>query len=199
MLNTRVYQWLNASNEVKKVLLAFNQPLISRQISKKTAIPAHTCSYVITKLENSGVLICLNSGARSSRLYWLTENGHHYLQTLYTRQNRTYNKPILPAMDWSVYGWACFSHRSAIIKALTHPMQPSEIKRFFRLQGTHIRISSNNIRDIIKLFLSKGIVCPLKVRKRVHPRYELTDIGIKIRDLLIRAEVGPLAIQWKSL
>jgi DNA-binding PadR family transcriptional regulator len=188
MLNTRVYQWLNTKEEYKKILLAFNQPLISRQISKKTGIPAHTCSYVITKLENSGLLVCLNSGARSSRLYWLTETGHQYLERLYSNHNRTYNRPVLPEMDWSLYGWACFRHRSAIIKALTHPMQPSEIKRLFRLQGTHIRISANNIRDIIRLFLAKGIVRPVKVRKKVRLLYELTDVGIKFRQLLMRAE-----------
>jgi DNA-binding MarR family transcriptional regulator len=188
MLNTRVYQWLNARNEFKSVVLSLNQPSVSRQISKKTGIPAHTCSYVIAKLENSGVLICLNSGARSSRLYWLTETGHHYLQTLYTRQNRTYNKPLLPAIDWTLYGWACFSHRSAIIKSLTHPMQPSEIKRLFRLQRTHIRIRANNIRDVVRLLLAKGIVRPVKIRNKAHLRYELTETGIKLRQLLVSAD-----------
>lgn len=188
MLNTRVYQWLNARNEFKSVVLSLNQPSVSRQISKKTGIPAHTCSYVITKLENSGVLICLNSGARNSRLYWLTETGHEYIQKLYSNQKRTYTKPILPTIDWQLYGWACFSHRSAIIKALTHPMQPSEIKRLFRLQRTHIRISANNIRDVIRLLLAKGIVRPVKIRKKAHLRYELTDTGIKVRQLLVNAE-----------
>lgn len=191
MLNTRVYQWLTAKEERKKVLLAFSQPLISRQISKKTGIPAHTCSSVIAKLVNSGVLICLNSGARSSRLFWLTEIGHQCLQAMYTSQNRVYKRTILPKMDWSLYGWVCFRHRSAVIKALAYPMQPSEIKRLFRLQNTDIRISANNIRDIIRLFAAKGIVRSVKVKNKVHPRYELTETGIKIRDLLVRAEAGP--------
>ncbi len=187
-----------AKNERKKVLLAFSQPLISRQISKKTGIPAHTCSSVIAMLENSGVLVCLNSCARNNRIFWLTETGHQCVQAMYTSQNRTYNRPILSNMDWSLYGWACSSHRSAILKALTHPMQPSEIKQLFRMQKIDIRISANNIRDIIRLFLAKGIVRPVKVRKRVHLRYELTETGIKIRDLLLSAEAGPGAIQWKS-
>ena len=172
------------------ILKTFNQPLISRQISKRTGIPANTCSYLIAQLVDKGLLICLNSVAQNSRLYWLTEAGHQCLQILYQNQNMSYDKPTLPNIDWQLYGWVCFSHRSAVIKILTHPMQPSEIKRLFRLQGTHIRISANNIRDIIRLFVAKGLAHPVKVKKRAHLLYELTDTGIKLRQLLLRAEVA---------
>jgi predicted transcriptional regulator len=136
---------------------------------------------------DKGLLVCLNSVARNSRLYWLTESGHQYRQKLYQDQKISYNKPVLPDIDWLLYGWTCFAHRSSVIKILTYPMQPSEIKRLFRLQGTHIRISANNIRDIVKLFLSKGIVRPVKIQKKSHLRYELTDLGIKLRHFLIKA------------
>lgn len=184
VMNKRVYQWLNEKDDRKRVLQAFNQPLISRQISRKTGIPQGTCSYLIATFVDKGLLVCLNSSAQNSRLYWLTENGHHCLQKLI----KHYHKPKLPDIDWTLYGWTCYTHRSAIIKMLIQPMQPSEIKRLFRLQGTHIRISANNIRDIIRLFLSKGIVRPVKLKKRAHLLYELTDLGTKLRQLLIRAE-----------
>ena len=190
MVNKQVYQWLNERDIRRKVLQAFNQPLISRQISKRTGIPQDTCSYLIAKFVDVGLLVCLNPKSRNCRLYWPTEKGHQYCRELYRDQNRLYNEAELLEIDWPLYGWVCFSHRSAIIKALTHPMQPSEIKRFFRIQGTHIRISANNIRDIVRLFLSRGIVYPVKIRKKAHLRYELTDLGTKLRRLLVQADAS---------
>ena len=186
-MKKQVYQWLNEQENRKTILKSFNQPLISRQISKKTGIPANTCSYVIATFVDKGLLICLNSKSNSSRLFWLTDEGLQLRKKLFQNHNLSYKQPVLSNIDWSLYGWTCFAHRSSVIKILTYPMQPSEIKRLFRLQGTHIRISSNNIRDIVKLFLAKGIVRPVKVRKKAHLRYELTDLGIKLRDLLIKA------------
>ena len=52
-----------------------------------------------------------------------------------------------------------------------------------------MKISANNIRDVIKLLLEKGIVQKVHIRKKAHPRYELTDSGIKLRELLIQAEM----------
>ena len=186
-MNKKVYQWLSEQETRKTVLKAFNQPLISRQISKKTGIPANTCSYVIANFVDKGLLVCLNSKSHSSRLYWLTEEGHPYRKKLYRDQNLLYKESVLPNIDWTIYGLICFTHRSAVIKALIGPMQPSEIKRILRLQRSHIRISANNIRDIIRFFSSKGIVRPVKIRKKAHLRYELTDLGIKLRNLLIKA------------
>ena len=190
MVNKQIYQWLSEQENRKIVLKVFNQPLISRQISKRTGIPQDTCSYLIAQFVDVGLLVCLNPKARNCRLYWPTEKGHQCCRKLYRDPNRLHKKPELLEIDWPLYGWVCFSHRSAIIKALTHPMQPSEIKRFFRIQGTHIRISANNIRDIVRLFLSRGIVRPVKIQKKAHLRYELTDLGIKLRQLLIQADVS---------
>lgn len=186
VMNKEVYQWLNEKDDHKKVLQAFAQPLISRQTSKKTGIPQGTCSYVIATFVDKGLLVCLNPNAQNSRLYWLTGNGHRVLKKL--SKNQSYKNLVPMDIDWELYGQICYRHRSAVIKALTEPMQPSEIKRLFRLQGMHIRISANNIRDITRWFLAKGIVRPVKVRKRAHLLYELTDLGTKFRHLLIQAE-----------
>ncbi len=190
MTTKRDYQGQPTQNRSAKVLLALKQPLITRQISKKTGIPAYTCSDIIAMFVDSRVLVCLNPRARNNRLYWFTKAGLQYLKLLYSMHNLTYRNPLLPDIDWNLYGWACFSHRSAILKALTHPMQPSEIKRFFRFQKTPLRISANNIRDIIYLFLTKGIVRPINNRGKSRPRYELTETGIKLRHLLIQAGVA---------
>ena len=69
-------------------------------------------------------------------------------------------------------------------------MQPSEVKRVLRVHRPNIRISANNIRDVIKLLLEKGLVQKVFVRKKAHPRYELTDSGNQFRQLLMQAESG---------
>ena len=167
MMNKKVYQWISEQETRKTVLKAFNQPLISRQVSKTTGIPANTCSYVIANFVDKGLLVCLNSKSHSSRLYWLTEEGHPYRKKLYRDQNLLYKESVLPNIDWTIYGL---------------------IKLILRLKRSHIRISANNIRDIVRFFSSKGIVRPVKILKKAHLRYELTDLGIKLQHLLIQAD-----------
>ena len=139
---------------------------------------------------DKGLLVCLNLTAQNSRLYWLTDEGHQILKKLSHSQKQSYQKPVLANIDWPLYGQICYRHRSAVMKALTGPMQPSEVKRVLRIQRSDIRISSGNIRDIILFFLSKGIVGPVKIRKKAFLRYELTDLGIKFRRLLIQADTA---------
>ena len=75
-----------------------------------------------------------------------------------------------PEIDWSLYGLICFSQRSAVIKALSRPMQPSEIKRMARFHDPNLRMSANNVRDIIRLLLEKGVVRRVVERGKAHPK-----------------------------
>ncbi len=188
MINEKIDQWLMEQGNRQEVLCILKQPLTARQISKKTGIPLDTCSYYIAKFVDWGLLICLNPNARNSRLYWLTKTGHPCRRKFCQKENYTYNEPELPDINWNLYGWLCFNHRSAVIKILTYPMQPSEIKRIIRLQGSQVKISANNIRDIIKLFIARGLVRSVPIRKKAHWRYELTPLGTKLRQLLVQAE-----------
>lgn len=96
----------------------------------------------------------------------------------------------LPEIDWELYGSCCFSHRGAVIKTLATPMQPAEIKRRALLQNSMLRMSANNVRDVIRFFKEKGIVNPVKMRKKAYPRYELTEQGKDFRRLMMLAEVS---------
>jgi hypothetical protein len=51
-------------------------------------------------------------------------------------------------------------------------------------------MSANNARDVIRYLKAKGIVRPVRPRKSKHPKYKLTKIGLKMRQLLLQAEVG---------
>ena len=93
-----------------------------------------------------------------------------------------------PRVKWSMYGWVCFSHRSAIIKALDRPLQPAAIKGRARFQNPKIKMSANNVRDVIRLFVKRQIVTPIIIGRKTHPRYQLTELGRKLQVLLLGAQ-----------
>ena len=190
MKNNKVYQWITEGGDRKKILIAVSQPMTAKQLSRKTGIPVDTCSYLISKFTFKGVLICLNPSAIKSRLYWITKFGIRCRKQLHQVLDLPYKGYTLPDIDWHLYGWVNFNHRAGIIKILIIPMQPSEIKRTLRIHSSSIKISANNIRDIIKLFLARSIVRPVIIKKKAHPRYELTDLGTKLRQLLIRGDAA---------
>jgi hypothetical protein len=192
MENTTVYPSEIENQTDRKILLAFNQPLTAKQVAGKTGIPEDTSGYLMGKFAKNSLITCLNPAAGNSRLYWLTELGKKYQMELCSQLNLSYSEYELPNIDWQLYGWMCFNHRSAVIKTLTEPMQPSKIKQILRIQRPNIKISANNIRDIIRFFLAKKIVRDIKVKNKAHLRYELTDLGRILRQLLInsKAEIG---------
>lgn len=169
--------------------MTIKQPLTGKQIAARTGIPADSCSYIIAKLVAKGLLTCLNAEARNSRLYWLTDLGTQCRKKLHQDLALPYAEYDLPNIDWSVYGWLCFSHRLIVIKILTAAMRPSEIKRAIRKKKKDMKISANNIRDVVKLLLEKEIVRKVFVRKKAHPRYELTNSGKQFQELIMQSEI----------
>jgi len=188
MENSKVYQWITEEENRKKILLAIKQPVTAKQLSQRTGIPVDTSSYLLAKLKIKGLLICLNPDAIKSRVYWLTEFGIRCRKQLHQDLDLLYKEYDLPDINWLLYGWLNFNHRSAVIKTLITPMQPAEIKKVLRSRRPNIKISANNVRDIIKLFLARDIVSTVKIRKKAHLRYELTDSGTKLRQLLLRVD-----------
>ena len=170
--------------------MAITQPMTARQIARKTDIPVDTCSGLTAKLLDQGLLTCLNPAQRNSRLYWITGVGAKCKNQLCQDLDLCYKEFDVSNTDWQLYGWVCFKHRSAVIRTLSCPMQPSEIKRFLRIHHPNMKISANNVRDVIKLLLAKNIVRPVKIRKKAHLRYELTDLGNQLRKLLLQAQAG---------
>ena len=193
-MTSNVYEWITKEEDRKKIVLSMRQPLTAKQISRKTRINVGTCSYLLSKFAARGITVCLNPDVRSSRLYWVTDLGRKCQKRLSQELSRPVKAEDVPDIDWELYGWICFNHRAAIIRILTEPMQPSEMKRKLRQIGSDVKISANNIRDIVRLFLQKGIVQKVFARKKAHPRYELTELGTKLQELLRRAEM-PLSFQ----
>ena len=166
-----------------------DQPLTARQLSRKTGLSFDICRDVIPQLAAHGLVRCLNDSARRGRLYWLTKLGKSVQQKLSHGLGRAPPQHHVPAIDWHLYGRVCFSHRSAIIKALVEPMQPATIKRKAYARDPFLRMSANNTRDVMRLFVACGIARPVRFHKKSHLRYELTDVGLQIQELLRRVEV----------
>jgi len=187
-----VYTWIVEREDRKAVLLSLRQPMTAKQVGKKTGLSPDSGSHLLRRMAAKGLVVCVNPEARCSRLYRLTGRG----QTCRGRIRRDLALPRDPEptsgfdrVNWELYGWICFNHRAIVIRTLTRPMQPSEIKRIIRARKPHIKISANNIRDVMKLLLARGIVKSVEVSKKAHLRYELTDLGHQLQKLLIRAEM----------
>ncbi len=168
----------------RRVLTCLIQPMTATQLSRLTGLDLDPTMKVVRRLVKLQFLRCLNPQARRSRLYWLTTR-----RAAYSERFGSARCDHQPSIDWDLYGWVCYSHRAAILKALTHPLQPCEIKRKARFDNPALRMSANNVRDVIRLFVVKGIVRSVRGKRRAHTRYELTTLGDALRTLLLRAEL----------
>jgi len=181
-----VYEWIKMQQDRKRTLLVMKLPLTAKQIGSKFRMNSAICSRTLNDFTVRGLAKCLNPKARNSRLYHLTDLGKQCQQLLRKELNLPEENIEIPDTDWGLYGWMCFSHRSAVIKSITEPMQPSNMKRQIRRRNPDAKISANNIRDIIRLFEEKGVVQKVFVKKKAHPRYELTETGKQLQKILIK-------------
>ncbi len=170
--------------------MSIRLPMTATQLARQTGMGRDDCSYVLSELTRYGSVCCLNPQARRSRLYWLTQLGKDCQRGFQREQGHPLFQYAFPIVDWDLYGWVCFSHRAAVLLALHEAMQPARIKRVARSQNPELRMSANNVRDVIKLLLERGIVelVPGR-RKRSHPLCRLTLLGSDFRELLRRVEV----------
>ncbi len=185
---SEAHHHINQSERRRRVIEALSQPLTALQLARKTGLSFDSCRDVVGELAGTEILRCLNPEATRSRLYWLTPQGAACQRRILSTSGHCPRRQDFPGVDWSLYGWVCFSHRATIIKTLTKPMQPSEIKRKARSHDPGLRMSANNVRDVIRLFVAKGIVVRVHVPRKAHDQYRLTDTGEQLRTLLLGAE-----------
>jgi len=181
-------QWLHRQERCRVIVSSLTQPLTVQQLARRAGLRLSQCTCLLRALRRRSLVRCLNEEARRSRVYWLTRAGRDCQRQFRALRGLAPPALTLPEVDWALYGWICFSHRAAILKALDEPLQPSAIKRRARCQDDGLRMSANNVRDVIRLFVQRGIVHQVMVRKKAHPRYELTRTGRMLRELLFAAE-----------
>jgi DNA-binding HxlR family transcriptional regulator len=132
----------------------------------------------------------LNPEAVNSRIHWVTDSGSKVQSKLQKEMNIIPVETDFHSVNWVLYGWLCYNHRSIVLRTLTEPMQPSEIRRRIRHKFPKAKISANNVRDVIRLFKKRGIVQKVFLRKKAHPKYELTETGLQLQKLLNQAETN---------
>ena len=181
------YYWLIQSERRKAILLDFDQPLTATHIARRTGITLDACLNLVWGMTLYGILYCLNPDTRYNRLHWLTNLGKGCQRRL---RQRLASRPLvyrLPDMPWDLFSSLCYSHRTSILKALHGPMQAAEVKRKALFQDARLRMSANNVRDVMRYLLEHGIVRRVMIEKRSHPRYELTELGKTFKELLVGA------------
>jgi len=168
------------SERSQRILARLSQPLTASQVAAREGVSRSACSRVLRNLMRCGLAQCLNPDARRSRVYGQTQQGRTFVGGEEPHRH--------DQIDWGRYGWICYSHRAAIIRVMDQPLQPATIKRKAKMQDATLRMSANNVRDVIRLFVEKGIAKPVKVKRRAHPRYELTTAGRRLQEQLLAAE-----------
>lgn len=187
MQRQSVRAWVSASPRRASVLMHLAGPSTATHLARRTGISRAGCSRVLSDATQRKITVCLNPSARRSRVYGLTQTGLSAGASTGTRHRGCTTRTAA----WADLGWVCFRHRSAILRALSQPMQPAEIKRRARIHDPTLRMSAGNVRDVIKLMLARGIVAKVFRRKLAHPQYELTEGGHHLRELLVRTEALP--------
>ena len=190
-MQKEVYRWLNQGKRRKKIITHLKQPMTAKQIAQTTGLREDCCSYVLQELSMYRMVHCLNPKATRSRLYWLTDKGKSYQKRILKSQGLPIYAYDFPVVDWQLYGWVCFNHRTAIIQVLTKALQPTAIRRQIKKNFPEMRISANNVADIIRLFLKKHIIRSVTVRKKIRSCYELTELGKKFQTLLYYVQTEP--------
>ncbi|TWU21301.1 hypothetical protein [Bythopirellula polymerisocia] len=173
------------SEVANDVLSILTQPVTATQLARQLRIPLDRCSNVLSGLCSQGLICCVNPEATRSRLFWLSESGRKYKNA---QEAHPVGTTDMQSIDWRLYGTVCFSHRSEVIRTLSEPLQPAQIKRRAAFRKPGLRMSANNVRDVIRYLKSHGVVRPVHLKKRAHPLYELTELGHHFQRLLLKAE-----------
>lgn len=171
-----------------RILTTLHQPLTPLQSARRTSINLDRSCYLFWILSDRQLVECLNPQAHKSRLYWLTTLGRRCQVRLRRQEGVPRLVHDFPDVDWALYGWICHRHRSAVVNEAHEPLQPIEIKRRARQRDETIRMSANNVRDVIRLLLERGIVERLVESRHRHPKYRLTPVGRDLRQLLLGAQ-----------
>lgn len=166
------------------------QPINATQLSRRTKSSRDSCSHVLNELLIYELVACLNPAARCSRLYWLTSLGHRCREKLCPKSSIPKPIPNLTKAEWILYGAVCFSHRSAVIKTLHKPLQSAKIKRIATFLIPDLKLSANNVREVVQFLKTGGIVNTVYISGKAHPRYRLTKLGEQLKTLLLMADSG---------
>lgn len=88
-------------------------------------------------------------------------------------------------VNLQLYAWVVRGkQRVAILKALSHPLTPSQIHR--KSKKMNEKISLNNTSDVIRKFVKQGLAVCMNKEVKTGRIYRLTKTGEEIRDELMK-------------
>ena len=177
--------WIEQSDRRKLILSGFNQPLTATHVARRYGIGRDSCIHHLWDLTIRMILRCLNQDTNFNRLYALTNLGtacQRRLHGVRSGEPNNYHEPDIP---WDLYSSVCYRHRAAVIESMREPMQSATVRRKARLRDSNLRMSANNVRDVMKCLLQAHVVRRVTLRKKKHPHYELTNLGREFQQLLL--------------
>ena len=86
----------------------------------------------------------------------------------------------LELYSWVVRG----TQRTAVMKALAHPMTPTQTYK--KAKEYHDRISLNSTSSVLRAFVKIGLAVCVNVEKKTGRFYKLTEEGECIKDELLK-------------
>ena len=86
----------------------------------------------------------------------------------------------LELYSWVVRG----TQRTAVMKALTHPMTPTQAYK--KAKEYHEKITLNSTSSVLRAFVRMGLSVCVNVEKKTGRFYELTDEGVRIQEELLK-------------
>ena len=162
--------------------------MTASQLARKLDSERDRCSYLLRRFASLGLVTCITSLLRRNRLFWPTRIGRDYQEELALRYGRPAMEHDFPIINWKLYAQVCFSQRAAVVKHLTHPMQPAQIRREAVSKNPNLKLSANNVRDVIRFLRSDDLVAVVGKTPSGHPLYNLTQQGKRMQRLLLQAE-----------
>lgn len=163
-----------------RVLRSFTRPLTAKQLAAQAHLEFDTCRHAIRELARLDLIHCLNPEARRHRIYWLTQRAHKFLPELPRDHAQSWS-----LVDWALHGWASNPHPLAVLRALTRPMKPAELKRAGYLRDRSSRMTASHYRDTLRMLVQHGLVQKTYPGKKKHALYGLTETGRRHRSLLV--------------
>jgi len=84
-----------------------------------------------------------------------------------------------------LYSWVLSgTQRMAVLKAMSKPMTPSLIRE--KSICYNKKVSLNNCSNILRRFVERGLAVCINEQDKRGRIYQLTELGEKIRELLMR-------------
>ena len=160
-------------------------PRTVSQLARRLQISRDHCSDLLQRARSTGYVICVNSGSPRTRVYAPTARTHKQIHGQVIRLIAT-REPG----DWRDYAFVASRHRLAVVIAMEGPMQAAAIKRRARYLNPNVRMSANNVRDVLRALLGRGVVRVVLLRNKAHRRFELTPKGLWLQEQLRRAETS---------